>query len=99
MHPQSATPILRNRRKRTPKPTKSKAELAQEFEASPPSALFSQIIVAAYLDCSEAKLERDRWAGGGIPYQKIGHLCRYRKADVMVFLENKGRTSTSDGAQ
>jgi hypothetical protein len=84
-------------RKRTSPPTKTRAELAQEFDALPLSALTGQPQVAAFLDCSEAKLERDRWAGGGIPYLKTGRNVRYKKADVLAYLEGKTRTSTTEG--
>ena len=39
--------------------------------------LVRQSVAARYLDVSEAKLERDRWAGGNIPYVKIGGAVRY----------------------
>jgi hypothetical protein len=46
--------------------------------------LVSQKIVAILLGCSEAKLERDRWAGTGIPFVKVGCLVRYRKSDIVA---------------
>jgi hypothetical protein len=69
---------------RTPSPTR--AELIHAFEAAPDSALFDQRTVAAVYDCSTSKLERDRWAGTGIPYIKVGWQVRYRKADVLAAL-------------
>ena len=34
--------------------------------------LFNQNTLAAILDCSTQLLERNRWAGIGVPYIKIG---------------------------
>lgn len=70
---------------RTTSPTR--ADLIRAFDAAPDSALFDQITVAAVYDCSKAKLERDRWAGTGIPYVKLGWQVRYRKADVLAKLK------------
>jgi hypothetical protein len=70
--------------KRTPQP--SRADLIRAFDAAPDSALFDQTTVAAVKDCSTAKLERDRWAGTGIPYVKDGWRVRYRKSDVLAAL-------------
>lgn len=66
----------------------SRLELINQYEEAPSSALFSQTTVAAILDCSLATIERDRWAGTGIPFVKIGRLVRYRKADIDAWLGN-----------
>jgi hypothetical protein len=58
-----------------------------EFYNAPDTALFNQITVAHVRDCSTATLERDRWAGGGIKFIKIGRAVKYRKADVLNWLE------------
>jgi hypothetical protein len=63
------------------KPTR--LEALAEFEAAPDDTLFSQVYIAFYLDCSEAKLERDRWAGTGIPFFKIGRMAKYQKRDAV----------------
>jgi hypothetical protein len=76
------------------KPTR--LEALAEFEAAPDDAIFSQIYIAAYLDCSEAKMERDRWAGKGVPFIKIGSLARYQKRDAVKYREQfKQQQSTS----
>ena len=77
----------------------SRIDLINEYEQAPESALFSQETVAAIRDCSLATLERDRWAGGGICYVKIGRLVRYRKADIRAWLDKQPTvlsTSRSD---
>lgn len=65
----------------------SRALLAQ-FLALPDEALASSEQVAAYLDCTVAKLERDRWAGTGLAFTRIGRRVRYRKRDVFVAAQN-----------
>jgi hypothetical protein len=67
-----------------------------EFYSAPDTALFNQVTVAHVRDCSTATLERDRWAGGGIQFIKIGRAVKYRKADVLNWLEQyKPQQSTS----
>lgn len=61
--------------------------LITEYELSPDSALFSQETVAAIRNCSLATVERDRWAGSGIPFIKSGRMVRYRKKDIRDWLE------------
>ncbi|MDD2760032.1 MAG: hypothetical protein PHH11_07035 [Methylomonas sp.] len=71
-------------------------ELLSDFEKAPDTALFSQKTIAAVRDCSTATLERDRWAGTGIPFVKFGHSVKYRKSDVMNWLnKHVARQSTS----
>lgn len=78
------------------KPQLKRLDLITEYEQAPDSALFSQIMVAALLDCSLATIERDRWAGTGIPFVKIGRLVRYRKSDIKEWLnKHKSVNSTS----
>ena len=80
------------------KPTR--LHLLNEFESAPQSALFSQQTIAAVLSCSTQLLERNRWAGSGVPYLKIGRKVLYRKSDVLDFLQQqKIYHSTSDEGQ
>ncbi|MFT3742413.1 MAG: DNA-binding protein [Gammaproteobacteria bacterium] len=65
---------------------KNRLNLIVEFESAPDSALFTQEMIAAIRDCSLATIERDRWAGTGVPFIKIGRLVRYRKADIQNWL-------------
>ena len=64
----------------------SRLELIKEYEQSPDWAFFNQATVAAIRDCSLATIERDRWAGIGVPFVKMGRLVRYRKSDIHVWL-------------
>ncbi|HAU1322089.1 helix-turn-helix domain-containing protein [Legionella sainthelensi] len=78
----------------------SRLNLLNEFESAPCSALFNQQTIAAVLSCSTQLLERNRWAGGGVPYLKIGRKVLYRKSDVLNFLQQqKIYYSTSDEGQ
>ncbi|HAT9529897.1 TPA: DNA-binding protein [Legionella pneumophila subsp. pneumophila] len=78
----------------------SRLHLLNEFELAPHSALFNQQTIAAVLSCSTQLLERNRWAGGGVPYLKIGRKVLYRKSDVLHFLQQqKVYHSTSDEGQ
>lgn len=65
------------------KPTR--LEALSEFEAAPDDALFGQLYIAFYLDCSEASMERDRWAGRGVPFIKIRRQVKYQKRDVVHY--------------
>lgn len=70
--------------------------LISQYELAPETALFSQDTVAAIRDCSLATIERDRWAGTGVPFVKIGRLVRYRKSDIYHWLEqHRAYRSTS----
>lgn len=67
----------------------SRLQLINEFESAPESTLFNQNTLAAVLDCSVQLLERNRWAGLGVPYLKIGRTVRYRKLDILNYLQQQ----------
>jgi predicted rRNA methylase YqxC with S4 and FtsJ domains len=46
--------------------------------------------------CSERTIERERSAGNGCRYVKIGRAVRYRRRDVLDFIERHVRCSTSE---
>jgi hypothetical protein len=75
------------------------AELTAEFFGAPSGTLFDTRTIAAVRGCSMAKLERDRWAGGGIPFVKDGRMVRYRKRDVLVFLDSLDPVRSTAEAQ
>ena len=79
--------------------TQTRTKALKEFYSAPETALFNQIIIAHVRDCSTATMERDRWAGGGIPFIKIGRAVKYRKTDVLVWLgQYQVQNSTSEVA-
>jgi len=57
--------------------------------------LLTQKETAKYLKRSVKSLERDRFVGGGIPFVRVGRLIRYRSSDVLKYLDENTRTSTS----
>lgn len=67
----------------------SRLQLLNEFESAPNSTLFNQNTLAAVLNCSTQLLERNRWAGTGLPYIKIGRKVLYRKSEVLDFLQRQ----------
>ena len=82
-----------------PNQTQDRNKSLAEFYSAPETSLFNQIVVAHVRDCSTATMERDRWAGGGIPFVKIGRAVKYRKSSVLAWLEQyQPQTSTSDKA-
>jgi|APLak6261672720_1056091.scaffolds.fasta_scaffold15762_2 hypothetical protein len=77
--------------------TQARTKALAEFYSAPETALFNQITVAHVRDCSTATMERDRWSGGGIPFIKIGRAVKYRKSDVLTWLEKyQVQSSTSE---
>jgi hypothetical protein len=72
-----------------PSQNNSRLHLLNEFELAPLSALFNQKTIAAVLSCSTQLLERNRWAGDGVPYLKIGRKVLYRKSDVLDYLQQQ----------
>lgn len=57
---------------------------------------YSNREAADYLGLKAATLNKWRVFGQGPPFIKVGHLVRYRKADLDAFLQSRLRRSTSD---
>lgn len=77
--------------------TQPRTQALAEFYSAPDTALFNQFVVAHVRDCSTATLERDRWRGGGIPFIKVGRAVKYRKSDVLAWLDQyQTQLSTSE---
>lgn len=60
--------------------------------------LWDQRDFAKYIGKSTAWAERARWAGEGPRFIKLGRHVRYRADDVLAWIEECARTSTSEGA-
>jgi len=70
--------------------------LLLEFNSAPLETWFSQSTVAAVRGCSIATIERDRWAGQGVPFIKCGRSVRYTKHSILEWLDKyKSVQSTS----
>jgi predicted DNA-binding transcriptional regulator AlpA len=52
-------------------------------------ALFAQPVLVALTGLSAAYFERARWEGGGPRFLKFGRLVRYRKADVVDWINQR----------
>ena len=59
-------------------------------------AYYSQVECAKLLGCSQATLELNRSAGGGIPFSRIGRRIYYSGADIAEYLERNRRHSTAE---
>ncbi|GAA0581407.1 helix-turn-helix transcriptional regulator [Halomonas salifodinae] len=59
--------------------------------------LMNQRDLANYLGKSTAWCERARWAGEGPRFIKLGRHVRYRADDVLAWIEEQARTSSTTG--
>ena len=57
--------------------------VSKRFWEAHPDALFTRREVAIVRRCSVASLEREAWAGTGIPIVRDGIRCLHRKRDVL----------------
>lgn len=76
-----------------------RAALLKEFNAADPETLFPQQYLAAYRNCSIETIERDRWAGTGCPYLKIGRAVRYKKSTVLAWAHSRGEVISTSAIQ
>jgi len=63
--------------------------------------LLSDRDVARITGRARSTLQKDRVAGSGIPYVRVGRLVRYRPADVAAYLDalpSRRSTSEADAA-
>jgi len=62
----------------------------------PLDLLLTQREYASIRRCSERTIERERASGTGCRYIKIGRGVRYKRADLLDFIERHARRSTSE---
>lgn len=77
------------------KPMLAKERLAYEDEYGLSDRLLSSAEVEAMFGFGQGYLAKGRigiGSGGGIPWIKLGHLVRYRRADVVAFIATKVTT-------
>ena len=60
--------------------------------------LMNQRDLASYLGKSTAWCERARWAGEGPRFIKLGRHVRYKSEDVMSWIEENAKHSTTEHA-
>lgn len=63
-----------------------------------PDRLLTQQETAPFRGGSVKTLERDRWAGQGIPYLKLGRRVVYRAQDVIDWVEAQRINTTRSAA-
>lgn len=68
-------------------PSDDRQSLAEIFWRAPLDSLHDASVVAAALDVSVTVLGLNRLRRTGIPYINIGRLVRYRKSDVLTYLD------------
>lgn len=68
-----------------------RAALRQEFWQAPDEALLSRAITAAGIGYTIGWLEWAATHGGGPVMTKLGRTVRYRKADVLAWIETHGQ--------
>ena len=65
----------------------SQVNESQEITIENLPPLFDQLILARALGKSKFWCERSRWAGEGPAYVKLGGSIRYRREDVLKWIE------------
>lgn len=61
--------------------------------------LLTPLDVAKITGKTQASLTCDRFEGKGLPFVKIGRLVRYRKQDVLDFINGHTFSSTTQAKQ
>ena len=61
-----------------------------------PSKFYETTEAAEFLGLKPTTLEAWRVRGGKLPYLKIGRLVKYAESDLLAFIEQSKRTSTTD---
>lgn len=75
-----------------------RAGVVNQFWSAHEEALFPQGTLTLVTDLSHAFFERGRWAGYGPRFLKIGRSVRYRKGDVIAWLEKRQPVSSTTEA-
>jgi hypothetical protein len=52
-----------------------------------PDALITERDLARWINRSLGSIRRDRLLQRGVPFVRVGHLIRYRRADIVAYLE------------
>ena len=62
-----------------------------------PEALMNEVQVSEFVCVTVRALQSWRLRGGGPPYSKLGKSVRYRRRDVVDWVDQHRQTSTSGG--
>jgi predicted DNA-binding transcriptional regulator AlpA len=75
-----------------------RASAVTQFWNAPDEALFPQPVLTAITGLSAAFFERGRWAGFGPRFLKLGRSVRYKKRDVLAWIEKRPAVSSTTEA-
>jgi hypothetical protein len=64
-------------------------EQREEYAASPPSALFDDVVAALILGVSTALLSQWRADDRGPPYVRVGRAIKYRRSDLDHYVDTQ----------
>lgn len=70
-------------------------QIIDDFWRSPDEALFDQKVLAIVLGLSEKWFERRRWQGDGIKFLKLASRIKYRKSDVLEWLNKQNAVQST----
>lgn len=70
---------------------KTRTELLAELDAAPEWAVFDERYAAAARNVTVFTIQMDRRRGLGIPYEKDGRRCLYRKNSILGYLNGTHR--------
>lgn len=76
-----------------------RASAVTQFWNAHDEALFAQPVLAAITDLSPSYFERGRWGGFGPRFLKIGHAVRYRKADVVDWINQRPSAASTQAGR
>ncbi len=74
-------------RVRQPMAGEHRNAVRREFDSAPDGALFGDEVVAVVLDINPSTLATWRLAGRGPVWVRVGKAPKYRKADLLKFVE------------
>jgi len=60
-----------------------------------PDALITERDLARWINRSLGSIRRDRLLRRGVPFVRVGHLIRYRRADVLSYLTSHTQKTES----
>jgi hypothetical protein len=74
------------------------AEFLRRAELTASHELLTETEAAEFLRQKVKTLQGRRVTGGGVPFVKIGRTVRYRRSDLIAYINANVRTSTTEEA-
>lgn len=72
------------------------SDVIRGFWNAPEDALFDEGCIAAVMGKSRAWAQKARWTGSGPNYLKLGRNVRYRKRDVLAWMNARSAVSEAN---